>query len=172
MPTITRRILTSSFEKNFARFFFDFSFQKDYCLWELPFWRLSSVNLCLRLSEQERTIVPFVHDFFRGWNCKSPLLNTVQLLSTDSILPLSSQNWLSSLCDSWLIHLSQSFHSGLCSCASWSSDQCVFLPQSSIFDSLALPGLDQFLVHTWPTRSEAEQNLVSSTCTDCPGHSL
>ena len=42
----------------------------------------------------------------------------LSICSTESILPHSSQRWRSSLCDSWLILLSQSFRSELWSCAS------------------------------------------------------
>ena len=38
------------------------------------------------LLEEEQTIVLLVHDHFCGENCKSLFLNTVHLLSTDSIL--------------------------------------------------------------------------------------
>ena len=43
------------------------------------------------LLVQERTIVLSYHYWIRGRNYKSSLLNTVRLLSTDSILTLSSQ---------------------------------------------------------------------------------
>ena len=53
--------------------------------------------------------------------------------------------------------------------AVWSFDRCVFLPESSIFDSWASLDFDQFL-GALPIRSEAEQIHVFSSCTDSPRH--
>ena len=112
------------------------------------------------LLEHDKTNVLLVHDYFRGWNCKSLFLNTVHLLSTSNILPSSFPRWRFSLCDPQPVLLSQSFHSGHWSCASYSSDQYVVLPWSSIFGSLAMPAFDQFLGRTLLILFDAEQNLV------------
>ena len=109
MPKITRRIRTLSFEECFARFR-SFSPGTKTFRGFLP-----SVRVCA--LERETTIVLSVHDYFRGWNYRRLLLNTVQLFSTDSTLPLSSQRRPFSLRDSWPKLLSPSFHSGLWSCA-------------------------------------------------------
>ena len=69
------------------------------------------------------------------WNCMSLLSNTVHVPSTDSILPLSSQRWLFSLFDSWLLFLIPLFRSVLWSFASSLSDQYDVLLMSSILNN-------------------------------------
>ena len=78
------------------------------------------VSLCLRLwGSGGRLFFSFTttRNCFQtpgnGGNCMGLLSNSVHLLHTDSILTLSSQRWLSSLCDSWLLSLFPLFRSGL-----------------------------------------------------------
>ena len=101
----------------------------------------------------------------------SLLSNAVQMLSTESILPLFFPRWRFFLFDSWPILPSQFFHSRVWSCASWSSDQHVVLPSSSIFDSSAILYLDSILDCTKPTQSEVGRNPATSFCTNLPGPS-
>ena len=49
----------------------------------------------------------------RDGNYMNLLSNIVTLLPADSISPLSSQRWFSSLCDSWLLNLVPQFRSEL-----------------------------------------------------------
>ena len=86
------------------------------------------------------------------------------MLSTDSILLLSSQLTLDH-CSSL-----NSFIPGFEGARPNHLIKCVFLPQSSIFDSLALVDLDPFLGHTLLLLSEAEQTRVFASCTISPGH--
>ena len=145
MPKKTRRIRAISFEVTSARFL-TFPSWRTFSPGTKAFGKSSSVNLCLRLWSR------------RGRLCllskiTSLLKHTVHLLSTENILPFSSPRWHSSHFDCCL--LSPSLHSWLQSCASWSSDQYVFLPLSSIFDRLALFDLDKFRGHTLLIRSAA-----------------
>ena len=63
-----------------------------------------------------KRIFPFLSifdfEFCAGENDRPFRLNIVQLLSTDSNLPLSSQRWLSFFFDSWLLLPDQSHRSG------------------------------------------------------------
>ena len=97
IPTITRRLRTISFEVILAQFL---TFLSGWTTspGSVSCWRSSSVILCRAILVQERKIVFYFRaDCLRGGNCKSLLLNTVLLLSIDSILPFSSQRWRSSL---------------------------------------------------------------------------
>ena len=165
MPIITRRIRTLSFEDVLARFpaFSRKTFSPGTKTFRGFLFR-RSVSV---LVEQEKMFVLSVHDYFRGWNNRSLLLNTFHWQHSPTFL----------FCVSWPILLSQSFHSGHWSCASQSSDQCVVLPWSSIFDSL---DFDQLTVWSWtessifslykPSRAadRASSHLVSKSWVSSP----
>ena len=77
---------------------FDVSFRMDYFTWERFLLKVFFRHFVSAILGQERKIVlSFRADCLRGGNCRSLLLNTVLLLSIDSILPFSSQRWRSSL---------------------------------------------------------------------------
>ena len=80
-----------------------------------------------------------------GGNCLSLLLNLVHLLSTDSILPLSSQRRFSFSYNPWLLLLFPPLRSGSWSFCSSGSDQYAILHTSSIFDSLVVLCFEQVL---------------------------
>ena len=110
VPISTRRIRTVSFEVLSARSSV-FSFLKDYCLWETFLSKVFIRHFVSAISEQLRMMVISFHvGCLRGGNCTHLLLNTVLLLSTDSILPFSFQRRRSSLLESQPILLSQPFH--------------------------------------------------------------
>ena len=84
MPIITWRIRAVSCQNNVCTLF-DFFFLKDCGLGDFSFEGFFPSAL-----EHERTIVFSVHaNCCRGGSCKHLLLNTVLLLSTDSILLIS-----------------------------------------------------------------------------------
>ena len=85
------------------------------------------------------------------------LLNIVPLLSTDSILPLSSQRRLAFFFDSGLLLLSPPFHVGLRSSEFSSFDQYEVLQMSSI--------LNDSVAHCF---EEAEQEPAILTCIILP----
>ena len=92
MRISTRRIRTISLQGNSCTVV-DASFRLDYFRWErfllMVVFRHFFVSA---ISEQERTIVlSFRADCLRGENCKSLLLNTVLLLSTDINPPFQFQ---------------------------------------------------------------------------------
>ena len=142
VPIITWRIRTFS-PRKFRHGFFPLVPRRAFTFAAWTFWGYLPVSLCLR---------------FRGWrgrwsflslssricfqtrdhdeNYTGLLPNIVQLLSTDSILPLSFLRWLVSLFfDSWLLLLSHLFRSGLWSFASSLSHQYDVLLMSSIWKS-------------------------------------
>ena len=106
-----------------------------------------------------------VHD----WNYRSLLLNTVHLLSNDSILPPSSPRRLSFLSGSWLLLLSQRSRSGLWSFEFSSTDPFEVLQLSSILNSSVAHWFVQFLGRTKPIQSDAAQNPALLTCIILPG---
>ena len=79
---ITRRICAISFAETFARFL-TFPSSKTFSLESLPVEGfLPSVSVC-GLRSKRRRLSLLTDDYSSGQNCKSLLLNTVQLLSTD-----------------------------------------------------------------------------------------
>ena len=89
MPKITRRFRTLSSEKFVCVHALD-PFNPDGLspLRPEPFEGFSSVSLCQRFTSRRGRLCFLVHDSIRGSNYKTLLVHTVQLLSTDGILPL------------------------------------------------------------------------------------
>ena len=85
VPIITRRVRALSFEDFFARLS-AFSSRNAFSSGTKNFRGVFFRQSVTAQLEQESTLVPFFHDYFRGWNCKSLLLNSVNLLFTESIL--------------------------------------------------------------------------------------
>ena len=142
---------TSSFENFFARFL-SFPSRGLYPMGPKNTRVFFHQSVTAHL-EQERTIVLYVHDCSCRRNCKSLLLNTVHLLSTDSVLPLSDFSPFVTLDQHACLNPS------LPGFEVASSDHLINVPSchwSSISDTLAF--LD--LVHPVP-QSEAKQTRVS-----------
>ena len=75
--------------KDFFTRFSGLCFLKDVLSWNQNLPKVFFRHFVSALLEHERSIVPSVTQMvLRDWNYKSLLLNTVQLRSTDSILPL------------------------------------------------------------------------------------
>ena len=140
-----------------------------------PFCLKSFHHCCLNLLRVflplRQSTVFFVCEFrhcfqwlIHDWNYMSLLSNIVQLLSTDSILPLSSKR----LFDSWWLLLFPQFRYGLWSFEFSSSDQYEVLEMSSILNYSVVHCFAQFQGRTKPKQSEAEQSPVFLTCMILP----
>ena len=108
--------------------------------------RYLPVNLCLRFwNWRERLFFSSLPRIcfqmrVRDGNHMSVLSNIVHLLSTDSILPLSSQRWLASLCDSRLLYLLvPQLRSEFSNFSSSLLDHSVASPLSSVWNRLGCP---------------------------------
>ena len=95
---IIRRIRTISFEVTLA-WFLTFPSGWTTSPGGVSFRKPSSVILCRRSRSRRGRVAPSFHvDCLRGENCKSLLLNTVLLLSIDSIPPFSFTSFHSYSC--------------------------------------------------------------------------
>ena len=117
-------------------------------------------------------VVLFVHDYTRGSNYECLLLNTGQLLSTHSIIPL----FLSALTLSPFLTLDQHscLNAFILGFEVARHDHLInMLSNHSLhsLNSLAILDFDPFPGRTLPILSEAEQTLVVSSCTNLQGHS-
>ena len=174
MPITTWRIITISVStRNVPPFVWRAFISVAWIFWGffLPLRQSWPSNLV-----RERTIVLFVCEFhhcfqwlIHDWNYMSLLSNIVQLLSTDSILPLPSQRELSFLFDCWSLLLSQQLRSGLWNFELSSFDQYEVLQMSSILNNSVVHCFEQFLGRTKPRESEADQNPAILTWKNPPG---